>query len=152
MKPWSFIFVTTFLNFIFMAPIILVLTYFNIEDNNIGGIDNEKFSFLGFFFLAVIFAPIVETLIGQVLPIKLVKKLLSNKSNVIPVLVSAILFALMHFGYSIWYSLLTLPLGLLLAKTYVIFQTRKESSFWITTAVHSLRNFIGVIIIYSGIG
>ena len=50
-----------------------------------------------------------------------------------------------HFGYSIWYSLLTFPMGILLAKTFIISQERKESSFWITTAVHSLRNLIGVI-------
>ena len=107
--------------------------------------------FLGLFFLAVIFAPILETLIGQLIPIKLTQKVLRNKMNIIAVLVSAIIFSLGHFGYSIWYSLITFPLGLLLAKTYVIFQKRKESSFWVTTAVHSLRNLIGVISIYSGI-
>jgi len=36
-------------------------------------------------------------------------------------------------------------MGILLAKTFIISQERKESSFWITTAVHSLRNLIGVI-------
>ncbi len=129
----------------------LVLLYFEIDDNEIGGVDFEKYSFFGFFFLLVIFAPIFETLIGQVLPIKLTEKILRNKHKVIPMLISAILFSLMHFGYSIWYSLLTFPLGILLAKTYVIFQKRKESSFWVTAAVHSLRNLIAVISIYSGI-
>ena len=151
MKPVSFILTTTFLNFILMIPIILVLIYFEIEENEIGGIDIEKYSFLGFFFLAVVFAPILETLIGQAFPIKLTQKILQNKLNIIPILISATLFELMHFGYSIWYSLLTFPLGLLLAETYMIFQKRKESSFWVTTAVHSLRNLIAVISIYSGI-
>jgi membrane protease YdiL (CAAX protease family) len=151
MKPLSFILTTTFLNFIFMIPIVLVLVYFDIDDNEIGGIDIENFSFLGFFFTVVIFGPIFETLIGQLIPIKLIQKILRNKLNIIAVLVSAIIFSLGHFGYSIWYSLISFPLGLLLAKTYIIFQKRKESSFWVTTAVHSLRNLIAVISIYSGI-
>ena len=151
MKPLSFILTTTFLNFIFMIPIIFVLVYFDIDDNEIGGIDIEKYSFLGFFFVAVIFAPIIETLIGQLIPIKLTQKILRDKLNIIAILISAIIFSLGHFGYSIWYSLITFPLGLLLAKTYVIFQKRRESSFWVTTAIHSLRNLIAVISIYSGI-
>lgn len=151
MKPFSFILTTTFLNFLLMIPIALVLIYFNIDDDEIGGIDAENYTFLGFFFLAVIFAPILETLIGQALPIRVTQKLLRNKLNIIPVLISALLFSSMHFGYSIWYSILTFPLGLLLAKTYIIFQKRKESGFWITTAIHSLRNIIAVISIYSGI-
>jgi membrane protease YdiL (CAAX protease family) len=150
MKPLSFILTTTFLNFILMIPIILILVYFEVDENEIGGIDIEKYSILGFFFLAVIFAPIVETLLGQLIPIKLTKKILSNKFNIVPILISAILFSAMHFGYSVWYSFLTFPLGLLLAKTYVVFQKRKESSFWITTSVHSLRNLIAFISIYYG--
>ncbi|WP_421806462.1 type II CAAX prenyl endopeptidase Rce1 family protein [Flagellimonas sp.] len=134
-----------------MIPIALVLLYLKIDDDEIGGIDVENYTFFGFFFLAVIFAPILETLIGQLLPIKIIQKLLRNKHNTIPMLISAILFSLMHFGYSIWYSLLTFPLGLLLAKTYIVFQKRKESSFWVTTAIHSLRNIIAVISIYNGI-
>ncbi len=78
MRPLSFILTTTFLNFILMIPIILVFIYFDIDDNQIGGIDIEKYSFFGFFFLAVVFAPIIETLIGQALPIKLIQKILQK--------------------------------------------------------------------------
>jgi hypothetical protein len=133
-----------------MIPVIIVLDYFEVDDNDIGGIDIQKYSIRGFFFLAVILAPITETLIGQLIPIKLTQKILRNKLNIIPILISSILFSWAHYGYSIWYSFLTFPLGLLLAKTYVIFQKRKESSFWITTSLHSLRNLIAVISIYFG--
>ena len=150
MKPLSFVFVTTFFSFILMIPIILVLIFFDISENEIGGIDYEKYSFWSLFFTAVIFAPIIETLFGQLLPIRITAKILKNKFRIVWVFISAILFSLMHFGYSIWYSLLTLPMGILLAKTFIVFQERKESSFWITTAVHSLRNLIGVIAIYYG--
>lgn len=150
MKPLNFILTTTFLNFILMVPINLVLIYLDIENEEIGGTDIEK----GFFlvFSAVIFAPILETLICQLIPIKLTQKILQNKLNIIPIIISAIFFALMHVLYSIWYSLLIFPLGLLLAKTYLIFQKRKESSFWVTTVVHSLWNLIQVILFYSGVG
>lgn len=151
MKPLNFILTTTFLNFILMIPINLVLTYLDIEHEEIGVTNIEKYSFFGFF-SAVIFAPIFETLINQLIPIKVMQKILRNKVNIIPILVSAIFFALMHLVYSIWYSLLMFPLGLLLAKTYLIFRKRKESSFWVTTAVHSLWNLIQVILLYSGIG
>lgn len=131
-----------------MVPLILVLDFFNINDDDIGGIDVENHSFWGLFFVAVVFAPIIETLIGQALPIKLVKKLLKNKFKIVPLFLSAIIFSLMHFGYSVWYSILVFPMAILLAQTYIIFEKRKESSFWMTTAVHAFRNLIGVIVIF----
>ena len=151
MKPLSFILTTTFLNFLLMIPIVLVLIYFEIDDNEIGGVDIDNYSIWGLFIMAVIIAPILETAFGQILPINLSEKLFRNKLKFMPVLVSAVLFSLMHFGYSIWYSLLTLPLGILLAKTYVLFKERRESSFWMTTAVHSFRNLIAVVSIYIGL-
>lgn len=148
LKPLSFIFTTLFLNFILSIPIIFVFVFLDITEEEIGGIDLEKYSFWGFFFVAVVFAPPIETLTGQLLPIKLIQKFIGKKHNIIALVVSAIIFSLMHFGYSIWYSLITLPMGILLAQSYIIFQERKESSFWITTTVHSLRNLIAVFAIY----
>ena len=147
MTPVSFILTTTLANFVLMIPIMSILIYFDITDNEIGGIEIDKHSVYGLFFLTVILAPIIETFFGQLLPIKISEKIFKNKLEIMSIVFSAILFSLMHFGYSIWYSLLSIPMGVLLAKTYIIFQARKESSFWITTAVHSLRNLIGVIFI-----
>jgi len=45
MKPLNFVFATTFFNFILMIPIVLVLIFFDIPENEIGGIDSEKYSF-----------------------------------------------------------------------------------------------------------
>ena len=147
MKPSSFIFTTVILNFILSIPIMLLLILFDISENDIGGVEEDKFSFLGLFTFAVVIAPLVETLIGQSLPIRLIQKYSARKPNIIALAVSAIIFSLMHFGYSIWYSLLTLPMGVLLAQAYIIFQERKESSFWVTCAIHSFRNLIAVITI-----
>ncbi|NBC58980.1 MAG: CPBP family intramembrane metalloprotease [Bacteroidetes bacterium] len=144
----SYIITTTFLYFILTIPIGVFFVYFKIGNEELGGIVIENHSFFGLFFLTVIFTPILETLIAQVLPIELINRFFPNKNNLIPILISAFLFAVMHFAYSIWYSLVIFPLGLLLANTYVIFKKRKESSFWVTAAIHSLRNLIGIIIIF----
>lgn len=149
MKPPSFIFTTLILNFLLLIPIYFFLTYYDISEEEIGGIDISKYSTWGFFFVAVLLAPIIETFIGQSLPIKLIQKVLGEKFKVIALFASAIIFSFGHFGYSIWYSIITLPMGFLLAETYLIFQKRKESSFWITSAVHSLRNLVGVVVILS---
>jgi membrane protease YdiL (CAAX protease family) len=149
MKPLSFIFTTVILNFIILIPIIDFLTYFNISDNEIGGIDPINWSIWELFFLVVILAPPVETLVGQSFPIKLIQRIFGKRFNPIAFITSAIIFSLMHFGYSIWYCLIILPMGILLAQTFIIFQKRKESSFWVTTAVHSLRNLIAVIAIFN---
>lgn len=148
LSPIAFVFTTTILNFILMIPIGIILNFYGVRLDEIGGADHEKYSIWAFFSLVVIVAPIIETFIGQVFPIKLIQKILPGHRSYLAVFTSAIFFALLHYGYSIWYSLLTFPLAILLAKTYIIFQKRQESSYWVTTGVHALRNFIGFIAIY----
>jgi len=148
MNVYSYIIFTTLLYFLVSIPIILLFVYFDLDSHDLGGIDFQKHSLLGLFTLTVIIAPIIETLIAQVVPIELFSIIFKTKNKVLPVLTSALFFALMHYGYSIWYSIIILPLGLLLANTYVIFKKRNESSFWVTTAIHALRNFVGIIVIF----
>ncbi|NDV15384.1 CPBP family intramembrane metalloprotease [Muricauda sp. TY007] len=149
MKPTGFIFTTLILNFLLLIPIFFFLIYFDISEDEIGGIDISKYSIWRLFLVAVILAPLIETFIGQLLPIKLIQKILGEKFRVVALFISAIIFSLGHFGYSIWYSIIMLPMGFLLGETYIIFQKRKESGFWMTSAVHSLRNLIAVIVIFS---
>lgn len=148
MKPLVFIVTTTVFCFVLMLPIAFLLESFSINDSEIGGIDIEKRPIINLFIAVVIFAPIIETLFFQLIPIKLTQVIIGIKFEFIPILFSSLLFSLAHITYSFWYSLLTLPLAVLLAKTYLIFQKRKESSFLITTLIHSLRNLIGFIVIW----
>ncbi|MDP3445830.1 MAG: CPBP family glutamic-type intramembrane protease, partial [Ignavibacteria bacterium] len=127
LKPLKFIIVTTILSLILMIPIALVIDLLNVGEVEIGGLNTEKYSYLGLFVLVVIAAPLIETIVFQLFPIKLIQKLLNNRFNLFPILISSILFSLAHYVYSVWYSLLILPLGFLLAQTYLIFQKRKES-------------------------
>jgi len=131
-----------------MIPIVLVLSYFDIGKNEIGEINYEKYSFIRLFLSVVIIAPILETLLMQTLPIKIIQRIFSKKANLLSIIISSVIFSLAHSVYSIWYSLLIFPLGFLLAKAYIIFQERKESSFWITFFIHFSRNLIGVISIF----
>ncbi len=146
MKPLKFIFTTVFIGFMSMITIGIILFLIGVDSDEIGKLDYTKFSVAYLFLLAVVIAPIIETFIGQILPIKLIQYLFKNKSEIISILFSAIIFSLMHISYSIWYSILIFPLAFLLAKTYVIFQKRKESSYWMTTAVHALHNLIAITI------
>ena len=143
----NFILSTTLLILISLIPFAALLEFLNISEDEIGGVDSDNYTPIGLFLMAVVFAPIMETLFLQTLPIKILQGFLRRKYEILIVLCSSLLFALMHFGYSSWYCLLIFPTGIILAKTYIIFQKRKESSFWITTSIHSLRNLIGVIFI-----
>ncbi|RKS42481.1 hypothetical protein BC962_3295 [Gillisia mitskevichiae] len=144
---FNFILSTTLIIIISLLPIGFIFDYFNITEEEVGGIDADSYSTIGLILSAVVFAPLMETLFLQTLPIKLLQGLLKNKYELLIILFSSLLFSLMHFGYSYWYSLLTLPTGIILAKTYILFQERKESSFWTTTAIHSLRNLVAVVFI-----
>ena len=143
LNSFSFIIITTVLILVLMIPIALVLNILDINDEDIGGIDFENYSFFVFFILTVIIAPIIETFIGQVIPIKIARNLLEKKIFVL--LLSAFFFSAMHIGYSIWYGFLVFPMGFILAETFIIFEERRESSFWITASVHSLKNLIAII-------
>ncbi len=149
MKPLSFILTTVILNFILLIPVLILLIYLEVPEEEIGGIEYDNWSFWGLFLTAVFLAPLIETWTGQSLPIKFIQKIFGKKFEMLAVFTSAVMFSLMHFGYSIWYALITLPMGILLAETYIIFQNRKESSFWITYFVHSVRNLVAVVAIFN---
>ena len=144
---FNFILATTLLILISLIPFAVLLEYLNISDDEVGGVDSDNYTPISLFLMAVVFAPILETLFLQAFPIKLLQGFLKRKYEILIILFSSVLFALMHFGYSSWYSLLTFPTGIILAKSYIIFQQRKESSFWITTSIHSLRNLIAIVFI-----
>ena len=142
LKPVKFTIVTFFLSMLFTVPIFILFDLLGIRDSEIGGPDMEKYGIIGILIIGVVLAPILETFLGQVLPIYLTQKFVKWRTNVISVLISTLLFSLGHLGYSVWYFILIIPTGVLLALTYLIFQGRKESSFWMTFSIHSLRNLL----------
>jgi hypothetical protein len=115
--------------------------------NNSIEIINQEESIYLFFFLAVIVAPLFETLIFQKFLIEFSIKMLDRlKLNnfLIPILISAIGFGLAHY-YSLIYLINGLSMGIVLAYSYSIALKRKESAFWIVTLIHSLVNTLAFV-------
>lgn len=146
LNSFSFIFLTGFMVFILKFIYIPIFYLFRISD--IGGIDTDSLGTVELIFVAIVFAPIIETFFSQYLPILSFQKLLKKHANLIGIIVSVILFALMHISYSIAYALIVIPAGIFLALTFVIFQKRKESSFWMTTFVHAFINLIALSVTF----
>ena len=144
LKPVKFVFVTTLWSIGFTIPFLLVFEIFKITDNAIGGPDFNGKGIFEIIFLGVIIAPIIETAIFQALPIYLIQRFIKWKTNIMAVLISSFLFSLAHLEYSVWYSFIVIPLGVLLSQAYIVFQVRTESSFWMTCSVHACRNLFAL--------
>lgn len=120
------------------------------ESSDVVEINNykEEWGPVGYPILLLVVAPLVETLIFKTLVINLSSHLL-KRANVyspkMPVLISAVLFALIH-TYNITYVIVTFFAGLLLAILYVIMQKRKENAFLGVSLAHSLHNLYWYIL------
>jgi len=101
-------------------------------------------SWILYFFLLVVFIPIVETIIFQAGIIYLSKFILA-KSNyncfLLPVLISSIFFGFQH-TYSLIYFITSLIVGFILALNYVVVLRRKENAIFITFLIHAILNLI----------
>jgi membrane protease YdiL (CAAX protease family) len=127
----------------FLLKIILALFLSSLIDGD--GISNtEQFAQHGIsslFIIGVILVPAIETLIGQWLPIQVVSLFSHHPATLISV--SALFFASLHLSWDLATFFAVLPGGVLLAWSFVL--KRKKSfwhAYWITTAIHSLHNFI----------
>lgn len=95
------------------------------------------------FFSVCLIAPIIETLIGQMAPIVLLKKYL-NEIKLI--LISAAIFGLFHW-YSLAYIFNTFLVGIIFSTAYIYWnKPTMIHPFWIVCAIHSLRNLISFLI------
>ena len=144
LKPVKFVFVTALCSIVFAVPLVLPFEIFKVADSAIGGPDFKGKGIIEFFFLGVIISPIIETAIFQALPIYLIQRFVKWKTNILAVLISSFLFSLAHLEYSVWYSLMVIPLGVLLSQAYIVFQKRSESSFWMTCSIHACRNLLAL--------
>lgn len=93
----------------------------------------------------VIMIPLPETWLNQHLPIWCIQKLTGKRSYYLCLVLPAIIFAAMHVGYSLWYGILVLPMGLLLGEAYLVFQQRGESPFRVTFTLHALRILLAFV-------
>jgi len=147
LKPFNFIIITGLLMILCSIPIGYLFQLFGFKISDLGGFETDVISLLGLIILTVIIAPIFETIMAQLIPIYLAQKFFRQNSHNVGLIASILIFSLLHVSYSIWYAILVVPSGFFLAKSYLIFQDRKESSFWITSFIHAFRNSISVVII-----
>lgn len=146
MSPAVFIPFSVGLVLALQIPVFVVLELAGVDLDSIGGPEAlKKLPPLVVFFTAVILVPILETALCQMLPIRLIQMLMKERAFWPAVLGSTLFFASLHLDYSVWYFLVILPAGLILALIYIRFQDRPESAFWMTTAVHAGRNALAVI-------
>jgi hypothetical protein len=101
MRPLKFILVTTLLTIILTIPIAIGLEIIGVQEGEIGRPNFEKYGITLTLLLVVIISPIIETFLGQVLPIYLTNRLLKTKAKLIGIAMSTTLFSLFHLGYSI---------------------------------------------------
>lgn len=103
-------------------------------------------SFVTQFIYAVILAPLLETFLFQMCVIKILRKI-NKLNNSIVVIISALIFGLQHF-YSLEYILNTTIAGIFLAYAFITYEKKKLLPFCVVCIIHSLRNFISLIISY----
>lgn len=116
----------------------LIFSFLLFPNHNAGPTFDSK---LEEFFIAVIFAPILETLIFQY---SIISYILDKRPNayLFTCIFSATLFALSHF-YSPEYILKTFFSGLLFGTLYLVVQNKNNYAFFIVAIAHSIYNFIG---------
>jgi len=93
--------------------------------------------------IAVIAAPLIETLLFQSLIIEIICRIIKRPRNniLLAVLVSSLAFALNH-TYSIIYVVFTFFVGIIYAFAYYLGRYRKESAIILVFLLHSLDNLL----------
>ncbi len=91
--------------------------------------------------IAVILAPLIETLLFQSLIIEIICRIIRRprKNIFIAVIVSSLAFALNH-TYSLSFFIITFFGGIVLALAYYLGRYRKESAIILVFLIHSLYN------------
>jgi hypothetical protein len=109
----------------------------------------DKYPLPGRVLISVVIFPPIETALAQWAPIMLCTRRLGMSATKAG-LISALFFGLMHY-YSAIYVAFTFVVGLLLSWTFFLAIERKESPFWVVTAVHALRNAVTEVLLELGI-
>ena len=102
----------------------------------------------GLFVGAVIVAPVIETFLGQHLPIVFARLLGARPA--IQFAAGSLPFAVLHFDAGAGGISAGITGGFILALAYLTFMPQsKTKAFWITAAIHSLFNLVGTAMLVS---
>lgn len=93
------------------------------------------------FFTTIAVSPIIETLIGQMLPILIIRHFI--KSSWIILVISAIIFTVPHSIVDISRAIPSFLCGILLAFSFLHWlKISINKAYWVTWAIHFLHNGI----------
>jgi hypothetical protein len=127
----------------FGLKVILAVTIFpflNIRGATTEDLANSD-SFSTLFFMAVIVAPVVETIQDQFLSITISSLFVKQSLDIL--ILSMLYFSALHFYVGLAGFFGILPLGFVLSWSFLI---KREKSlwqaFWVTTLIHSIHNLI----------
>lgn len=96
--------------------------------------------------LAIIIAPIIETLVFQHLIFQVFRKWIPIKNKYFwAIIVSSVLFGLMH-KYNIVYIIFAFLQGITLGYCYYFYKRNLVKAFWSTAVVHAAHNSIAVLV------
>jgi membrane protease YdiL (CAAX protease family) len=124
--------------------VICVLPFIALTDIVAG--ENTEGPDVSLWMLAIIFAPMLETLLNQHLPFKLMQKWSWTKNKYgLYIVFSAIIFGICH-TYSLQYMIFAFSVGLILGYMYYFYSKKPGKSFWSTTLIHALRNSVAILI------
>jgi hypothetical protein len=111
-------------------PVIDILTYVR---------DFDDLSSNELFTLSVLFAPLVETFIGQALPIWIISRF--TKKVTLTLIISALLFAALH-KYPIA-ILAIFPTAITLSWSWIVYRKRSFlHAYLVTSTIHALHNLV----------
>ena len=96
--------------------------------------------------LAIIIAPIIETLVFQHLIFQVFRKWIPIKNKYFwAIIVSSVLFGLMH-KYNVIYIIFAFLQGITLGYCYYFYKRNLVKAFWSTAVVHAAHNSIAVLV------
>ncbi|MBM7615047.1 CPBP family intramembrane glutamic endopeptidase [Alkaliphilus hydrothermalis] len=142
-----FIFLMTIITYIVYIPFIPLIKLFLDKVGPMGGPSAiNSLPPAGIFIVVVIVAPLLETFLFQLMPIKILQWIPALKSRkYIVILVSAALFASTH-SYSMLYIFYTFIIGILLAYSFCVYENKKSSAFMVVVLIHALRNAVSFLL------
>ncbi len=143
LKSVYFILFFTALTYISSFILNLLVEFFNIPDIYFATAPKESNHNTVLLFLEVIiFAPLFETLLHQVLVYKIFDKFSNleiKKNEYLLIFFSALFFGLIHF-YSVIYIFNTFFIGGILMYAYILKAKNKNKAFILLIIIHLLRN------------
>lgn len=121
---------------------------FNLNLNAINFYTNNQ-DLTSLVLVVVIAAPIVETFVGQYLPITLASKFTNN--TFLKISISVIFFSLFHQNFYI--ALAVFPINIILAWSFVIRSKHSnKAAFTATATIHALHNLLSLFVAQLKIG